>query len=186
MVFNPADLMKHKVFNVDPKTLAGLMFRKRLAHGIVGAGVGASAGLLADKALGTDYPWLSSVIGGLGGAGLSQALTNTSKMPGVINDAVDFQKRRHEFAIPMGPISQLYGTPSYNTWLHPGLGAIALGGTVGALNSDYGPLTGATIGGTMGGLMGMMANRGMLYGAKFPRVYTKFPEMKAAFNANNQ
>ena len=173
----------HKIFNTSPQAMDSLMFRKRLAHGLVGAGLGASGGLLADKALGTDSPWLSSVVGGLlGGAG-GAALTNTSKMPKTIDEAVDFQKRRHEFALPMGPVSQIYGTPSFNAWLHPAIGAAALGGTIGALHSDYGPQVGAVTGASMGGLLGMMMNRGMMYGARFPRVYSKDPDIKEIFRA---
>lgn len=176
----------HKIFNDNAEAIKGLMLRKRLAHGIVGAGLGASSGLLANEAFDLDSPWLSSVIGAAGGVGASQLLTNTKKMKSQIADAIDFQKRRNELAMPAGPVSQIYGTPSFNSWLHPALGTIALGGTLGALTSDYGPLTGATVGGTMGGLMGMMLNRGMLYGAKFPRVYSKYPEIKEMFRAYSQ
>lgn len=176
----------HKVFNTSPQALDALAFRKRLAHGIVGAGLGASGGLLGDKILDTDSPWLSSVVGGLLGAAGGATLANTKKMPGMIDDAVDFQKRRHEFALPMGPVSQLYGTPSFNAWLHPAIGTAALGGTIGALNSDNGPQTGALVGASMGGLMGMMLNRGMMHGARFPRVYSKYPEIKEIFRAYSQ
>jgi hypothetical protein len=176
----------HKIFNMTPQAMNTIAARKRFAHGLVGAGIGASAGLLADKALDTDSPWLASTIGALGGVGASQLLTNTKSLPKTMEDAVEFQKLRHNYALPAGPVSQIYGTPSFNAWLHPALGSIALGGTLGALNSDYGPMAGAIGGGTIGGLLGMLANRGMLYGARFPHVYSKSPEIKQFFNAHSK
>ena len=176
----------HKIFNMTPQAMNTIAVRKRIAHGLVGAGLGASAGLLTDNAFDLDSPWLSSTIGALGGMGASQFLTNTKSLPKTMEDAVDFQKLRHNFALPAGPVSQIYGTPSFNAWLHPALGTIALGGTLGALNSDYGPYAGAIGGGTIGGLLGMLANRGMLHGARFPHVYSKSPEIKQFFNAHSQ
>jgi len=176
----------HKIFNMTPQAMNTIAARKRIAHGLVGAGLGASAGLLTDNAFDLDSPWLSSTIGALGGMCASQFLTNTKSLPKTMEDAVDFQKLRHNFALPAGPVSQIYGTPSFNAWLHPALGTIALGGTLGALNSDYGPYAGAIGGGTIGGLLGMLANRGMLHGARFPHVYSKSPEIKQFFNAHSQ
>ena len=149
-----------------------MIFRKRLANSLVGAGLGASAALVGDRVTGIDSPWLSGAVGGLVGGGFGAAITDPVTFQDKIKESIAFQKARHEAAMPLIPLTQMYGTPSFNAWLHPSLGAMALGGTAAALNSDASPLSSIPTGMAIGGTLGMALNRGMLYGAKFPRVYT--------------
>lgn len=166
-------MFKHRLNNIN--AIDTLLFRRKLANAIVGGGLGASAGLLANKAIGTDSPWLSGAIGGLVGAGGSVLATNTDALRKDITDAVDLQKARHEGMLDMASpymTTSISSTPSFNAWLHPSLGAAALGGTIGALAGDK-TIPGAMYGAALGGTMGMALNRAMLYGAKFPHLYTK-------------